>query len=971
MIAALVLAFSRGWEGGRTTLDGNGVVLYVDIALHYWRTSGHVPFWVPDLWSGAPVWTLAPIFPVVVLMPLAAWLGPEHAVRVATLSFQIAGGWGAMVLARSLWEDEEGAAAFPAATAAGCLYALHPIVISHGTLFGHETSLGVFAATPWLIWSLRRALRGDGARWAVVAGLLGAFAILHQAEHAYALVLVCALVTVAQLATGVRAAGGLRRSAEGWAGGPARAARRMVASVAAVVAVIAGCVAHWILPLTSLSRSFILSPAGLVSEALANGIAGNVGKAPGAFVTRSPGLAPVVTYARPDLLLAGSFYLGWVWLAGSFVTLVILARRPRRDADGTLAALALASAIGVWMSTAAIPLARSGPALRHQWLDLTAVGLVAGLCIGVYLQRVAPGPVALGVGALAAAGMFAVPYVTPFLALQRWAPLAGDLRFPRLYGLAALGLSLGAAYSLTLIGALPGWWARAGEWEGTPLPSAVSVAAAAAAVALVAVAVVDLWPYRTFYRTRPPADAAPYAAALARIPRDGGRVVTEQFGDPRIVENIYRAGLPQSSGWPHPVSQRQLWDLVVTPQSSAPPGYRDTASALAGTRAQTTEKAPEPPEPDNMAEYNILNHELSQPSVPAPAITSVAVQPINGLPLVRAYDQAVVVGAGPRSPATELAVALVPDHLSVVTGGQAALSTLGPLARGGAVQPTDCSSFGAEPPGAVLGSELAIACAVHRWVLGFPVGKTRMGSGLGAVFEAGTGLEGVSLWLKGPGTGVRMVLRPALSDGTLGPPVASAGPGPLDRAGMTEFMFDAPLPPGRYGFLVTCPGCPGGGPAVGYTGTAAGAGDMLVEGHKLATDLVAGFAPVYHRLAPVAASTADLRTLRRAPGSWDVEVRADRAQLVVVAESDFPGWRATVDGRPAPVLAADRAFLGVVVPAGTHLLRLRYRPPLTAPLGYAVTAITVLVCAAVLFVPRRWWAAGAGLVRAGRPSRRA
>ncbi len=46
---------------------------------------------------------------------------------------------------------------------------------------------------------------------------------------------------------------------------------------------------------------------------------------------------------------------------------------------------------------------------------------------------------------------------------------------------------------------------------------------------------------------------------------------------------------------------------------------------------------------------------------------------------------------------------------------------------------------------------------------------------------------------------------------------------------------------------------------------------------------------------------------------------------MVVRNSYDPGWSATVDGRPAPLLAADYLVQGVAVPAGRHEIRLVYR----------------------------------------------
>jgi len=57
-----------------------------------------------------------------------------------------------------------------------------------------------------------------------------------------------------------------------------------------------------------------------------------------------------------------------------------------------------------------------------------------------------------------------------------------------------------------------------------------------------------------------------------------------------------------------------------------------------------------------------------------------------------------------------------------------------------------------------------------------------------------------------------------------------------------------------------------------------------------------------------------------------VDVEAASRQLLVVSESFDAGWRAAVDGQPVPVERVNGDFLGAVIPAGSHTMRLRFRP---------------------------------------------
>ena len=60
-----------------------------------------------------------------------------------------------------------------------------------------------------------------------------------------------------------------------------------------------------------------------------------------------------------------------------------------------------------------------------------------------------------------------------------------------------------------------------------------------------------------------------------------------------------------------------------------------------------------------------------------------------------------------------------------------------------------------------------------------------------------------------------------------------------------------------------------------------------------------------------------------------------------------PGWRASVDGRPASVLRANVAFRAVAVSAGRHVIEMVYRPPLPMA-GLVLSGISLLLIVALL-----------------------
>jgi hypothetical protein len=55
-----------------------------------------------------------------------------------------------------------------------------------------------------------------------------------------------------------------------------------------------------------------------------------------------------------------------------------------------------------------------------------------------------------------------------------------------------------------------------------------------------------------------------------------------------------------------------------------------------------------------------------------------------------------------------------------------------------------------------------------------------------------------------------------------------------------------------------------------------------------------------------------------------VEAEAAAPGWLVLADTFYPGWRATVDGRPAEIVRANHAFRSVRLPAGRHEVRFRY-----------------------------------------------
>ncbi len=79
----------------------------------------------------------------------------------------------------------------------------------------------------------------------------------------------------------------------------------------------------------------------------------------------------------------------------------------------------------------------------------------------------------------------------------------------------------------------------------------------------------------------------------------------------------------------------------------------------------------------------------------------------------------------------------------------------------------------------------------------------------------------------------------------------------------------------------------------------------------------------------------------------EVRIEADVAApgYLVLTDTYYPGWKATVDGVPVPIYAGNHVVRAVPVESGHHLVTLRYEP-MSVKLGAFVSAISlVAICA--------------------------
>jgi hypothetical protein len=77
---------------------------------------------------------------------------------------------------------------------------------------------------------------------------------------------------------------------------------------------------------------------------------------------------------------------------------------------------------------------------------------------------------------------------------------------------------------------------------------------------------------------------------------------------------------------------------------------------------------------------------------------------------------------------------------------------------------------------------------------------------------------------------------------------------------------------------------------------------------------------------PVVSAEVELAWQRPSGHEVQVQMKSLAGALLVFKESYDPGWAVTTDGRPTTIHRVNAVCQGVVVPAGEHAVRLRYRP---------------------------------------------
>jgi hypothetical protein len=100
---------------------------------------------------------------------------------------------------------------------------------------------------------------------------------------------------------------------------------------------------------------------------------------------------------------------------------------------------------------------------------------------------------------------------------------------------------------------------------------------------------------------------------------------------------------------------------------------------------------------------------------------------------------------------------------------------------------------------------------------------------------------------------------------------------------------------------------------------------------------------------PLGASRATI--VHEEPDRVVVDTASDRAAWLVLNDTFAPGWKATVDGHPVPILRANGLVRTVALDAGRHRVAFVYVPS-TVKLGAAISLAALVAAGLLILVPR-------------------
>jgi hypothetical protein len=118
------------------------------------------------------------------------------------------------------------------------------------------------------------------------------------------------------------------------------------------------------------------------------------------------------------------------------------------------------------------------------------------------------------------------------------------------------------------------------------------------------------------------------------------------------------------------------------------------------------------------------------------------------------------------------------------------------------------------------------------------------------------------------------------------------------------------------------------------------------------SDIASSDTSAFNGLQVPAASgeLGEVRLLDYSPNTIDLQVQASRPAVLVATETFWKDWQGYVDGHPQPIVRADGLFRAMLVPAGSHSIRMHIVPRALYR-GAILSVFSLLLTALLLAVP--------------------
>jgi hypothetical protein len=124
---------------------------------------------------------------------------------------------------------------------------------------------------------------------------------------------------------------------------------------------------------------------------------------------------------------------------------------------------------------------------------------------------------------------------------------------------------------------------------------------------------------------------------------------------------------------------------------------------------------------------------------------------------------------------------------------------------------------------------------------------------------------------------------------------------------------------------------------------------VVLDGSKLTKRQ----AEIAGQLGHAAANRVEAARIQRYQSqAVEIEASLSRAGILVLNDSDYPGWRVSIDGRPGEWFTANYLFRGVLLGPGRHVVKFEYRPA-SFYWGVAVSLVTCCLVAGFMIANAR------------------